>query len=96
MTTFLRAEAKMKLRYNVCNNIIVKEECDIQCRAERYSLIMILDLALFWMMSFWQINYIVKMMFYDINDTATVIKQAFLIRSVNNDLSAAWESRDKV
>ncbi len=35
-------------------------------------------------------------MFCDISDAATVIKQAFLIKSVNNDLSVTWESESKV
>jgi len=35
-------------------------------------------------------------MFCDVNDAVTVIKQAFLIKSVNNDLSAAWESENEV
>jgi len=43
----LRAEMKMKLRHNVYNDITVKEECDVQCRAERCLLIMILSLVLF-------------------------------------------------
>ena len=34
----------MKLRHNLCNDATVKEECNIQCRAERYSLIVILIL----------------------------------------------------
>ncbi len=32
-------------------------------------------------------------MFCDVNDAVTIIKQAFSIKSVNNDLSVAWESR---
>ncbi len=39
------------------------------------------------MMSFLQINYILKMMFYDINDAATITEQAFSIKSINNDSS---------
>jgi len=35
-------------------------------------------------------------MFYDVNNAATVIKQAFSIKSVNNDLSVTWESEDEV
>ncbi len=38
-------------------------------------------------MNFLQINYILKMMFCNVNDAVTIIKQAFLIKSVNNDLS---------
>ena len=30
-----------------------------------------------------------KVMFCNVNDAATVIKQAFLIKFINNDLSAA-------
>ncbi len=45
--TFSEAEAKIELECNVCNDIIIKEECNIQCRAERYLLIVILDSALF-------------------------------------------------
>ncbi len=37
----------MKLRHNLCDDATVKEECNIQCRAERYSLIVILSSALF-------------------------------------------------
>ena len=94
--TFLRTETKMKLRCNVCDDTITEEKCDMQCRVERYSLIIILNLVLFWMTDFWQINYVVKTVFCDISDAATVIKQAFSIRFINNDLSAAWESRDKM
>ncbi len=47
-------------------------------------------------MSFLQINYVLKMMFYDINDVVIVIKWAFLIKFVNNDLSVTWESRDEM
>jgi len=36
------------------------------------------------------------MMFCNINDAVTVIKQAFSIKSVNNSLSAAWESEDEM
>ncbi len=89
----LETEVKMKLRCNVCDDTIVKEECDIWCKAERYSSIIILDLTLFWVISFWQINYTVKMMFYDVNDIATVTEQVFSIKFVNNDSSVAWESR---
>ena len=49
---FLRTEIKIELRCNVCNDIIIKEECNIWCKAERYSLIIILNLTLFWVMSF--------------------------------------------
>jgi len=72
--TSLRTETKIKLRCNVCNDITVKEKCNVWCRAERYSLIVILDLMFFWVMSFLQINYILRMMFYDVNDAVTVIK----------------------
>jgi len=30
-----------------------------------------------------------RMMFYDINDAVMIIKQAFSIKFINNDLSAA-------
>ncbi len=92
----LRAETKMKLRHNVCNDATVKEKCDVQCRAERCLLIVILSLMLFWVTDSWQINYTVKMMFCDISDAATVTEQAFSIRSVNNSLSVAWGSKDEV
>ena len=86
----------MKLRCNVCNDAITEEICGVQCRAERYLLITVLNSALFWMTSFWQINYIAEMMFCDINDVVMIIKQAFSIKFVNNDLSAAWESEDEM
>ncbi len=47
-------------------------------------------------MSFLQINYISEVMFCNVNDVVTVTEQAFLIKSVNNDLSVAWESEDRV
>ncbi len=47
-------------------------------------------------MSCLQINYTLRMMFYDVNDVVMIIKQAFSIKFINNDLSAAWESRDRV
>jgi len=50
--TLLRAEIKMKLRCNVCNDATVKEECDIQYKVEKCLLIMILSLMLFWVMNF--------------------------------------------
>ncbi len=77
----------MKLKCNVCNDATVKEECCVWHKAERYSLIIILSLILFWAADFLQINYILKIMFYDVNDAAMIIKQAFSIKSVNNDLS---------
>ncbi len=43
----LRTETKTELRHNMCDDIIVKEECCIQCKVERCSLIMILDSTLF-------------------------------------------------
>jgi len=76
----------MKSECNVCNDVTVKERYCIQYRAEKYSLIIVLSSALFWVMSFLQINYVLRMMFYDINDAVTIIKQAFSIKSVNNDL----------
>ncbi len=36
------------------------------------------------------------MIFYNVNDTAMIIKQAFSIKSVNNDLFTAWESKNEV
>ncbi len=45
--TFLEVKVKTELEYNVCDNIIVKEKCNIWYRAERYSLIIILSSALF-------------------------------------------------
>ncbi len=89
MTTFLRVRVKTKLRHNVCDDTTVKEKCDVQYRAERYSLITVLNLIFFWVTNFLQINYISKTVFCDVNDVVTVIKQAFSIKSVNNDLSAA-------
>jgi len=50
--TFLEIEMKMKLRHNVYDNATVKEKYNVQCRAERYSLIVILSSALFWAVSF--------------------------------------------
>ncbi len=94
--TFLRVEIKIKLKCNVCDDITVKEKCCIWCKAERYSLIIILNLTLFWVMSFLQINYVLEMMFYNINNVVIVIKWAFLIKFVNNDLSVTWESRDEM
>ncbi len=70
----LEAEMKTKLRYNVYNNVTVKEKCNVWCRAERYSLIAVLNLAHFWITDFWQINYAAEMMFCDINDIIMIIK----------------------
>jgi len=86
----------MKLRCNVHDDAITEEKCDVWHRVERCSLIIVLGSVLFWMTDFWQIDYTVKMMFCDISDAATAIKWAFLIRSVNNDLSATWESESRV
>ncbi len=47
-------------------------------------------------MSFWQINYTAEMMFCDISDAEMITEQAFSIKSVNNDLSVTWESKNKV
>ena len=93
--TSLRVEMKTELRHNMCDNITAEEECDIQHRAEKYLLIIILSSALFWVTSFLQINYILEMMFYDVNSAAMIIKQAFSIKFVNNNSSAAWESEDE-
>jgi len=70
----LRTEMRMKLRCNVYNDIIVKEKCNVQYRAERYSLIIILNSVLFWVMNFLQINYVLRMMFCDVNDAVMIIK----------------------
>ncbi len=43
----LRAEMKTELRCNVCDNVTMKEKCDVWCEAERYSSIIISDLMLF-------------------------------------------------
>ena len=43
-------------------------------------------------MSFWQINYVVKMMFCKVSDAVTVTEQAFSIKFINNGSSAAWGS----
>jgi len=48
----LRTEAKMKLRCNVYDDITVKKKCNVQCRAERYSLFVILNSAFFWVTDF--------------------------------------------
>jgi len=47
-------------------------------------------------MSFLQINYTLRMMFCDVNDAVTVIKQAFLIKFVNNNSSVTWESENEM
>jgi len=94
--TSLRAEIKTELRHNVCDNVTVKEKYNIQCKIKRYSLITVLSLMLFWITDFLQTDYILKMMFCDVNSIVMIIKQAFSIKSVNNDSSAAWESRDKI
>ena len=51
--TSLRVKMKTELRYNVCDDVIAEKECDIWCRVKRYSLIVILNLVLFWMTDFW-------------------------------------------
>jgi len=50
--TFLRTETKIKLRCNVCNDVTAKKKYCIWYRVERYSLIIILDLTLFWAADF--------------------------------------------
>jgi len=45
--TLSEIEIKIELRCNVCNDVIVKEECNVWCKAERYLLIIVLDSALF-------------------------------------------------
>ncbi len=50
--TSLRTETKMKSECNVCNDVTVKEECCIWCKAERYSLIILLSSTFFWVMTF--------------------------------------------
>jgi len=47
VTTLSEAEIKMKLRCNVYDDATIKKKCNIQCRAERYLLIAVLNLALF-------------------------------------------------
>ncbi len=47
-------------------------------------------------MSCLQTNCVLRMMFCDVNSVVTVIKQAFLIKSVNNDLSVTWRSRNEI
>jgi len=84
------------LRCNVCDDVTVKEKCDIWCEAERYLLIIISDLTLFWAANFLQTNYTLRMMFCDVNSTVTVIKWAFLIKFVNNDSSVTWESKNEM
>ncbi len=49
---FLRAETKMKLKYNICDDITAKEECNVQYKIEKYSLIIILSSAFFWAADF--------------------------------------------
>jgi len=85
--TFLETEVKMKLKCNVYNNTTMKEE---------YSSITILSLTLFWAADFLQINYASEMMFCNVNDVVIIIKWAFSIKSVNNDLSVTWESENEV
>ena len=89
VTTFLRIEAKIKLRCNVYDDATAKKKCCVWCRAERYLLIIVLSSALFWVMSFLQTDYTLKVMFYNVNDAVMIIKQAFSIKFINNDLSAA-------
>ncbi len=72
--TFLRTEMKMKLRCNVCNDATVKEKYCIQYKAEKYLLIIVLNLMLFWAANFLQINYTLRMIFCDVNDAVMIIK----------------------
>jgi len=72
--TLLRAEIKMKSECNVYDDATVKKECNVQCRAERYSLIVILSSALFWMMSFLQTDYALRVMFCDVNSAVMIIE----------------------
>jgi len=92
VTTFSETETKMKLRCNVHDDVTVKEKCNIQSRAERYSLIAVLSSALFWVTDFWWVNYTAETVFCEVSDAATIIKQAFSIKFINNGSSAAWES----
>ncbi len=71
---FLRTEIKTELRCNVYDDIIAEEECCVWCRAERYLLIIILNLILFWSANFLQTDYALKTVFYDVNDAVIVIK----------------------
>ncbi len=44
---FLETEIKTELRCNMCDDVTVKEKCNIQYKAERYLLIIVLSLMLF-------------------------------------------------
>jgi len=44
------------------------------------------------MTNFLQTDYALKTVFCDVNDAVMIIKQAFSIKFINNDLSAAWRS----
>ncbi len=92
----LRTEVKTELRYNVCDDAITEEKCCIQCKVKEYSLIAALSSVLFWMIDFLQINYILKMMFCNVNDAVMIIEWAFSIKFVNNDSSTAWESENRM
>ena len=70
----LEIEIKTELRCNVYNDVTVKEKCCIWCKVKKYSLIIILNLTLFWVTAFLQINYTLRTVFYDVNNAATVIK----------------------
>jgi len=47
VTISLKAEAKTELRCNVCDDATAEEVCDVQHRAEKYSLITVLSSMLF-------------------------------------------------
>ncbi len=70
----LEIEIKTELRCNVYNDVTVKEKCCIWCKVKKCSSIIILNLTLFWVTAFLQINYTLRTVFYDVNNAATVIK----------------------
>ncbi len=51
---------------------------------------------LFWMIDFLQINYVSEIVFCNVNDAVMIIKQAFSIKSVNNNLFIAWRSENEI
>jgi len=70
--TSSETEMKMKSGHNVCDDITVKEKCNIWCKAERYSSITVSDLMFFWVTDFWQTDYTMKVMFCDINSAVMI------------------------
>jgi len=71
---FLRIKIKIKLKCNVCDNITAEEECYIWYKVKKYSLIVVLDSALFWVIDFLQIDYTLRTVFYDVNDIVMIIE----------------------